>query len=65
MPVFLSFASIRSTSNDTNGLVESYGEMQWRVRQINLSFTYRFNIQKNEREKPRKSLQEDGGDFPG
>ena len=47
------------------GLVESYGEMQWRVRQINLSFTYRFNIQKNEREKPRKSLQEDGGDFPG
>ena len=47
------------------GLVDSYGEMQWRVRQINLSFTYRFNIQKNEREKPRKSLQEDGGDFPG
>ena len=47
------------------GLVESYGEMQWRVRQINLSFTYRFNIQKNEREKPRKSMQEDGGDFPG
>jgi outer membrane receptor protein involved in Fe transport len=47
------------------GLVESYGEMQWRVRQINLSFTYRFNIQKNEREKPRKSLQEDGGDFSG
>ena len=47
------------------GLVESYGEMQWRVRQINLSFTYRFNIQKNEREKPRKSLQDDGGDFPG
>ncbi len=47
------------------GLVESYGEMQWRVRQINLSFTYRFNIQKNEREKPRKSLQEEGGDFPG
>jgi outer membrane receptor protein involved in Fe transport len=46
-------------------LVESYGEMQWRVRQINLSFTYRFNIQKNEREKPRKSIQEDGGDFPG
>ena len=48
------------------GLVESYGEMQWRVRQINLSFTYRFNIQKNEREKPRKSLQDDGGgDFQG
>lgn len=47
------------------GLVESYGEMQWRVRQINLSFTYRFNIQKNEREKPRKTIQDDGGDFQG
>jgi outer membrane receptor protein involved in Fe transport len=47
------------------GLVDSYGEMQWRVRQINFSFTYRFNIQKNEREKPRKTFQDDGGDFQG
>jgi hypothetical protein len=38
--------------------------MQWRVRQINLSFTYRFNKQKNEREKPRR--EEGGeGDFMG
>jgi outer membrane receptor for ferrienterochelin and colicins len=48
------------------GEVDSYGEMQWRVRQINFSFTYRFNVQKNEKErKPRGNQQDDGGDFPG
>jgi len=48
------------------GVVDSYGEMQWRERQINLSFTYRFNMQKNEREKrPKGNQQDDGGDFPG
>jgi outer membrane receptor protein involved in Fe transport len=48
------------------GRVDSYGEMQWRVRQINFSFTYRFNVQKNEKErKPRNGQQDDGGDFPG
>ena len=31
----------------------AYSEFQWRERQINLSFTYRFNRSKNEREKPR------------
>ncbi len=39
--------------------VNSYSEMQWRERQITLSFTYRFNKQKSEREKPKK---EDSGD---
>ncbi|WP_284652077.1 TonB-dependent receptor domain-containing protein [Flavobacterium terrisoli] len=48
------------------GQVDSYGEMQWRVRQVNFSFTYRFNVQKNEKErKPRNGQQDDGGDFPG
>jgi len=48
------------------GVVDSYGEMQWRERQINFSFTYRFNMQKNEKEKrPRGNQQDDGGDFPG
>ncbi len=49
------------------GVVDAYGEMQWRERQITLSFTYRFNVQKNEREKkPRgNNQQDDGGDFPG
>jgi len=49
------------------GSVSSYSEMQWRERQITMSFTYRFNKSKNDKEKPKKSLQDgnDGGDFPG
>ena len=46
----------------------SYSEMQWRKRQFNLSFTYRFNKAKNEREKntPRnEGGGEGGGEFPG
>ena len=48
-------------------VVASHSEMQWRVRQVNLSFTYRFNVQKNEREKRPKGnqQQDDNGDFPG
>ena len=42
----------------------SYSEMQFRERQINLSFTYRFNKQKSEREtKPRREGEGEGGDF--
>jgi hypothetical protein len=50
-----------------SGVVESHSEMQWRQRQINLSFTYRFNVQKNEKDKRPKGnqQQDDGGDFPG
>lgn len=49
------------------GIVSSYSEMQWRERQVTLSFTYRFNKAKNEKEKPRKPNQDnnEGGDFPG
>ena len=46
----------------------SYGEMQFRKRQFNLSFTYRFNKPKNEREKngpPKNDGGGDGGEFPG
>ncbi|MBC5862624.1 outer membrane beta-barrel family protein [Flavobacterium turcicum] len=44
----------------------SFSEMQWRVRQINLSFTYRFNKAKNERDKPERKMQGDGeGDYQG
>ena len=45
--------------------VNSYSEMQWRVRQISFSFTYRFNKQKNEREKQpkREPQEENGGEF--
>lgn len=43
------------------GSISSYAEMQWRERQFTLSFTYRFNKPKNEREKPKRPMQEDGG----
>lgn len=47
-------------TNLTN-VLNSYSEMQWRERQINLSFTYRFNKKKTDREKqPRRD--ENGGD---
>ena len=39
--------------------VSSYSEFQWRVRQVNLSFTYRFNKQKNDRDKQQRR---EGGD---
>jgi outer membrane receptor for ferrienterochelin and colicins len=49
------------------GSIDSYAEMQWRVRQVTFSFTYRFNKPKNEREKPKRTLQDNdnggGGDF--
>ena len=38
----------------------SYSEMQWRQRQVNLSFTYRFNRKKSERERPKGEGGEDG-----
>lgn len=48
---------------------QSYGEMQFRKRQFNLSFTYRFNKAKGEREKNTQPKNdgggEGGGDFPG
>ena len=47
----------------------SYGEMQFRKRQFNLSFTYRFNKAKNERDKnaapKNEGGGEGGGEFPG
>ncbi|WP_125720139.1 outer membrane beta-barrel family protein [Flavobacterium ustbae] len=49
--------------------VNSYNEFQWRKRQFNLSFTYRFNKPKSERDKnaPRNNDGggEGGGEFPG
>lgn len=46
----------------------SYGEMQFRKRQFNLSFTYRFNKAKSDRDKnaPKNDGGNDGGgEFPG
>jgi len=45
----------------------SYSEMQFRKRQFNLSFTYRFNKSKTDKEKtqPKNEGGGDNGDFPG
>jgi len=55
----------RKRINDVNSVnFNSYSEMQWRQRQFTLSFTYRFNKQKSEREKPQKT-NEGNDDFQG
>lgn len=54
---------IRRMETYIPGQIDSYGEMQWRVRQITLSFTYRFNKQKNEKEKMPKREDDGGGEF--
>ena len=46
--------------------VNSDMEMQWRERQLTLSFTYRFNKQKGDKEKSQKRENDSGGeDFQG
>ncbi|MCG9792821.1 TonB-dependent receptor domain-containing protein [Flavobacterium algicola] len=46
------------------GEIESYSELQFRVRQVNLSFTYRFNKKKGEGEKTGRPTNDNGeGDF--
>jgi len=51
-------------TNLTN-VLNSYSEMQWRERQINLSFTYRFNKKKTDREKQPKRDENGGDEFFG
>ena len=53
------FNSRKRISETNLPSVSSYSEMQWRERQINLSFTYRFNKKKNDRERQQ---QREGGD---
>ncbi len=47
------------------GSLRSYSEQQWRTRTINMSFTYRFNRQKSDKDRERQKTQDDGGDFQG
>lgn len=50
----------------TNDLFTRDSEFQWRQRQINLSFVYRFNQRKNESQKNRQSGGDDEeGDYQG
>jgi outer membrane receptor for ferrienterochelin and colicins len=54
----------RKMKNDTYvpGELRSYSEMQWRQRQVTLSFTYRFNMTKSDRQKEQQQQkQQDGG----
>lgn len=56
----------RIMETEIPNVVSSYSEMQWRERQIMLSFTYRFNKQKNERDRQPKREENGGdGDFMG
>lgn len=43
----------------------AYSEFQWRERQINLSFTYRFNRKKSERERPKTENGGEEGEYMG
>lgn len=55
----------RKMKNETflPGDLSSYSEMQWRRRQVTLSFTYRFNMTKSDRQKEQQKQREnqDGG----
>lgn len=46
--------------NANGSAIDSHSEMQWRVRQVTLSFTYRFNRKKTERD--NRPQREQGGD---
>ncbi|WP_310557822.1 outer membrane beta-barrel family protein [Flavobacterium sp.] len=47
------------------GVIDAYSERQRSVRQFTLSFTYRLNKSKNEREKQPRREEEGGGDMQG
>jgi len=49
----------------TNDLFTRDSEFQWRQRQINLSFVYRFNQRKNEAKRNQPVNTDDEGDFQG
>lgn len=53
----------RIMENEIANVVSTFGDMQFRKRQLTLSFTYRFNKKKTD-EKPVKR-QEEGGDYQG
>ena len=56
----------RIMETEIPNVVSSYSEMQWRQRQVMLTFTYRFNKQKNEKDKQPKREDNGGeGDFMG
>lgn len=64
------FNSRRMKSETNLPSVSSYSEFQWRKRQFNLSFTYRLNMKKTDKNKNNQKNNNDGGgdgggEFPG
>jgi outer membrane receptor for ferrienterochelin and colicins len=53
----------RRFTNNIENVLSSYSEFQWRQRQITLSFTYRFNKKKNEREGQKRDDSGGDGEF--
>jgi outer membrane receptor protein involved in Fe transport len=53
----------RRFTNEIENVVRSYSEFQWRQRQVTLSFTYRFNKKKNDRDGQKREDGEGGGEF--
>jgi RNAse (barnase) inhibitor barstar len=47
------------------GVLNSYSEFQWMSRQINFSFTYRFNKKKEDRNKNQRRESDNSEDFQG
>lgn len=60
------FNSRKRNSLTLTDTFSSDSEFQWRRRQVNLSFTYRFN-QKKQRQRPESNggMEDDGGGFEG
>ncbi|MGO4770367.1 TonB-dependent receptor domain-containing protein [Flavobacterium sp. W22_SRS_FK3] len=63
------FNSRKMKSEVNLSSVNSYSEFQWRKRQFNLSFTYRLNMKKTDKNKNMPKNNDGGGDgggdFPG
>ena len=61
------FNSRRFKSTTTTESFDRYNEFQWRQRQVNVSFMYRFNQQKkrNEARRNQEDYDDEGGEFQG
>ena len=62
-PIFNSRKRISETY--IPNVLNSYNEFQWRQRQVTLSFTYRFNRKKNEKERQPKGTNGGDEEFAG
>jgi outer membrane receptor protein involved in Fe transport len=58
------FNSRKRISETNLDNLNSYSEMQWRVRSVNLSFTYRFNKKKSDKDRPLPKNNDDNSDDP-